>query len=108
MTSTTREERLADPDFKGGPIIVGSLTFKSTFDCWGEPKWRGGDWLVGKFAEGQWWYRPYWDTEGMRGVTATSREEAMRGCAGVQIPIDRRQRWEQYMHEHEPPTGELS
>lgn len=103
--STTREERLADPEMQGGPITVGSLTFRSTTDCWGEPKWRAGDWLVGKFAEGQWWSRPVWDTEGMSGVTATSREEAMQRCAGSQVPIDRLARWDQYMREHEPPGG---
>lgn len=106
MTGITREERLADPEMNGGPITVGGLTFTRGTDCFHEPRWYAGGphgYVVGKFREGQWWYRRTYDSEGLNGVTTTSREEAMAGCAQSHTVVDRLARWKQYMREHEPP-----
>lgn len=103
---TTRQERLADPDFQGDPITVGLLTFKTSTDCWGEPRWRCGGvggYVVGKLC-GKWFYRQDLDDPSFHGTTDT-REEAMQVCAAAHIPVDRRARWERYMSENDPPEG---
>lgn len=107
MSGVTRGERLGDPEMQGGPITVEGLTFTRGFDCFNEPRWYAGGpygYVVGKFAEGQWWYKRTGDYEGL---TATSREEAMQGCAKTNTIASRLGRWKQYMREHEPPTGAL-
>lgn len=48
------------------------------------------------------WYKRTYEDEGL---TATSRQEAMQGCAKTFVIAHRLARWDKYMRENEPPDG---